>query len=308
MVITVGAFPAVYAHDSRHGSPLEASRRIDPRVTYPARLVAAGGGHFHVLLVGPARRWLLAGTHLGLFCSRDQGLTWQLAAARFSGEDVHALVRDPATGRISAATHGQGLVVSLDDGRSWKDDSSGLPTHDLHALALDPEKPSRVYVWGVGHGLLTRAAPGERWQQLAPASSLGDVRTLAVHPLDHEKLYAATATGVWVSSDGGRRWDQPANGLRKSAAGLAVIPGAPEVVMAATEEGVFVGDIMARQWQLAGAAPQWWGPLVALIAEPASRSLIALSHEGMVAHRGLDGGDWRPLSEALSPGRAARQE
>ncbi len=175
-------------------------------------------------------------------------------------------------------------------------------------MALDPEQPNRVYVWVVGHGLLTRDAPGERWQQLAPASSLGDVRALAVHPLDHEKLYAATATGVWVSSDGGRRWEQPADGLRKSAAGLAIVPGAPEVVLAATEDGIFVGDITGRRWRLSGAAPQWWGPLVELIAEPATRSVIALSHEGMVAHRGLDGGDWRSLSEALSSRRAARQE
>src|SRR5262249_12053973 len=159
--------------DATRESRSGASRPIDPRVTYPARLVAAGGGHFHAILVGPSARWMLAGTHLGLFRSRDRGLTWQLIAARFSGEDVHGLVRNLPTGRISAATHGQGLVASLDDGQTWKDDSQGLPTHDLHALAIDPRRPSRVYVWAVDYGLLTRDAPGQRWRRLAPASDLG---------------------------------------------------------------------------------------------------------------------------------------
>jgi hypothetical protein len=110
-----------------------------------------------------------------------------------------------------------------------------------------------------------------------------------------------------VSSDGGRRWEQPPDGLRKSVVGLAVIPGAPEVVMAATEDGVFIGDFMARQWQLAGAAPEWWEPLVALASEPASRHVIALSHEGVVAQRRIDGGEWMPLSEAYPVGEPARK-
>ena len=308
VALAAAMFGDVYAHDAPRGSRSGGSRPIDPRVTYPARLIAAGGGHFHAILVGPLARWMLAGTHFGLFRSRDRGLTWQLIAARFSGEDVHALVRDPATGRISAATHGQGLVVSPDGGQTWKDDSDGLPTHDLHALAIDPRRPSRVYVWAVDHGLLTRDAPGQRWHRLAPARSLGDVRALAVHPRDQERLYAATATGIWLSSDGGRRWEQPADGLKKPAAGLAVVAGAPEVVMAATEDGIFAADITARQWRPAEAAPEWWGPLVALVPGPTSRYVVGLSHEGVVARRRIDGGEWRPLSEALSGRRAARQE
>jgi hypothetical protein len=308
MAITASAIGGVNGHDAPHGSYAGPSRKIDPRVSYPARLVSAGGGHFHAILVGPAIRWILAGTHLGLFRSHDRGLTWQLVAARFSGEDVHALARDPAVGRVSAATHGQGLVVSLDDGRTWQDDSRGLPGRDLHALALDPRRQDRAYVWAVNHGLLARDAPGARWRRLAPASLLGDVRALAVYPRDQERLYAATATGIWVSSDGGRGWEQPPDGLKKSAAGIAVIPGAPDVVLAATEDGLFAGDIRAGHWQPTGAAPEWWGPLVALVPEPASRHIVALSHEGIVARRRVDGVEWTPLSEAPSDRRAAQQD
>ena len=285
-----------------------ASTRIDPRVAYPTPLVAAGGGHFHAILVGPATRWILAGTHLGLFRSVDRGLTWQLVAPRFSVEDVHALVRDAASGRISAATHGQGLVMSTDDGRSWKDDSRGLPSHDLHALVLNPRRPGRMYVWAVGHGLLTRDVSEGRWQRLAPASSLGDVRALAVNPNDHERLYAATATGIWVSTDGGRRWEQRPDGLRKPAAGLAILPGSQDAVIAATGEGIYAGDAMAAHWRPAGSAPEWWGPLVAFTVESSGLHLIGLSHEGVVASRPIGGGEWAPLADALSGQRAVRRE
>jgi hypothetical protein len=298
----------VTGHDAPHGGHASGVTRIDPRVAYPARLVAAGGGHFHAILVGPSLRWILAGTHLGLFRSVDRGLTWRLAAPRFSGEDVHAIVPDPVTGRITCATHGQGLVASADGGRTWQDDSPGLPSRDLHALALDPRQPGRVYAWAVGHGLLTRDAPGGRWQRLAPANSLGDVRALAVHPTDHERLYAATATGVWVSADGGRRWGQPPGGLRTPAAGLAVVPGLPGVVIAATADGIFEGDALAGQWRPVRAAPEGWGPLVDFTVVPADGFVIAVSHEGVVASRRIEGGDWTPLAEAPAGPRAARQE
>jgi hypothetical protein len=36
--------------------------------------------------------------------------------------------------------------------------------------------------------------------------------------------------------------------------------------------------------------------------------MIALSHEGVVAGRRIEGGDWTPLAEASAEPRAARQE
>jgi len=76
------------------------------------------------------------------------------------------------------------------------------------------------------------------------AFSLVMVRALAVHATDLGRLYAAIATGVWVSADGGRRWGQPPGGLRTPAAGLVVVPGLPALVIAATADGIFEGDAL----------------------------------------------------------------
>jgi hypothetical protein len=129
-----------------HRAPGEA---IDPEHAYPYGLIAAGGGHFHALLVTPDLRTLFAGTHIGLFRSQDRGVTWRLVASRFSGDDVHAVAVDGKTGVLYAATHGQGLLASPDQGAHWYDESDALPGRDLHALALEP-MTGGVYVWAVG--------------------------------------------------------------------------------------------------------------------------------------------------------------
>lgn len=282
-------------HDAPHGPP-PTRQAIDPATAYPSRLIAAGGGHFHVLLAAPDASWLLAGTHRGLFRSRDRGLTWRLVASRFSGDDVHGLARDPRSGAVHAATHGQGLLVSRDAGRRWHDDSAGLPGRDLHALALDPRRPEVVYVWAVGHGLLRREGSQGRWERRAEAAALEDVQGLAVHPEEPRRLYAATARGVWLSTDGGRRWSRPPGGLSGRAAAVGVVPHEPDTLLAATEEGVYTGDADAARWRPLPAAPAWWGLLVGF-AFPArlSGAVLALSHEGVVSVRRA-GGAWTPLA------------
>jgi photosystem II stability/assembly factor-like uncharacterized protein len=305
MVIWAGGLRPTWGHDGPHKGRGAPAAPIDPHVAYPTRLIAAGGGHFHAILAGAEGDWLLAGTHLGLFRSLDRGLTWRLAAARFSGEDVHALVRDPATGVIRAVTHGQGLLASTDGGRTWTDDSAGLPTRDLHALAIDPNVPDHVYVWAVGHGLLRREGATSSWQRRAPSNALGDVRALAVHPRNSQRLYAATDHGIWLSSDGGRNWSQPPDGLRAPAAGIALVPGSGGTLIAATEEGVFFGDATASRWRPAHSSPRWWGPLTGFAVASTSADVIALSHEGVVARLSLDGGEWTPLAQA-PPRRQAR--
>jgi hypothetical protein len=78
--------------------------------------------------------------------------------------------------------------------------------------------------------------------------------------------------------------------------------------MAATDDGIFAGDAMGVHWWPVGSAPGWWGPLVAFTFEPTGHHVIAVSHEGVVASRRIEGGDWTPLAEALSGPRAVRRE
>ena len=291
--ITLLTVTLAAAHDAP-GRPSGPPGAIDPSVTYPADVVSGGGGHFHVLLALGKGAPLFAGTHLGLFRSDDHGRSWRLAAARFSGEDVHAVARSRTA--LYVATQGQGLLVSADGGVHWRDDSHGLPGRDLHALTLDPHQPDVIYVWVVGHGLFRRGAPRLPWEPVAGPETLPDVESLAVHPEDGARLYAGTAKGVWISDDRGRRWRFPLGGLASRTAGVAIPPARPDLLLAATLDGVFMGEADGTHWHPVTPAPSWWGPLVgfAFVPETPTR-VLAVAHEGVIATRSLDGGAWVPL-------------
>ncbi len=307
-----------HAHEGHDHATATPDGAIDADQAYPYGLVAAGGGHFHALLVMPGLRPLFAGTHIGLFRSDDLGLTWRLAAPRFGGDDVHAVVRDSRTGVLYAATHGQGLLVSRDQGSRWQDDSEGLPGRDLHALALDPQRTGGVYVWAVGQGLLYRIPATRRWERRASRDVLTDVESLAVNPKDPRRLYAGTASGVWVSGDGGQRWQRPKGGLRSRAAGVAVSPRWPDRVLAATLDGVFAGRADGTGWRRLSPSPAWWGPIDGFAFLDSHPDVIfGVAHDGVVAARGLEVGPWVPVAldrrlaagpdERPSASRAARR-
>ncbi len=132
-------------HEGPHERPV-ATGPIDPNQSFPFLVVSGAGGHFHTLLPLPDLKTFFVGTHLGLFRSDDDGLTWRLAAAQFSGDDVHALAWDSRSDILYAATHGHGLLLSRDQGKRWTSRVIGLPGRDLHALALDRAAPNPLRV------------------------------------------------------------------------------------------------------------------------------------------------------------------
>jgi hypothetical protein len=295
----------VVAHEARHPASTRSAERIDPRIAYPFSVVAGGGGHFHAVQIMPAPTRIFAGTHLGLFWSDDRGLTWRLAGPRFSGVDVHALDRDVRTGALYAATHGQGVLVSR-DGVRWQEDSAGLPGRDVHALALDPLEESALYAWSVGHGLFVRRGDGRQWEPLAGPRALSDVESLAVSPNDSRRLYAGTARGIWVSDDGGRHWRMPTGGLDRRTAGVAVVPRHPDVVLAATLNGVFVGRADGTGWKPIEPGPRWWGPIVGFaFIDGRPDTIVAVAHEGPVVTRALDHGPWMPMASSPERNKAS---
>lgn len=287
----------VRGHEGFHQRPV-AKGAIDPAQSFQFLVLSGAGGHFHTLHLFPDLKPLFAGTHLGLFRSEDRGLTWRLAASRFSGEDIHALAWDPRTGILYAATHRQGLLLSRDGGRRWNDLTQGLPGRDLHALALDPRQPQTLYVWVIGHGLFRSDDGAGRWRKVTGPDVLTGVESLAVHPEESERLYAGTAKGVWVSEDGGRRWHFPDGGLPYRTAGVSVPPWRPDLLLAATLEGAFVGRSDGTGWIPLPSRPSWWGVITGFaFLSDRPEVVFVVTHEGVVAARRLSGAEWVPAAE-----------
>ena len=286
----------VDAHEPLRQRPT-ARGPINPRESFPFLVLSGAGGHFHSLLLSPGFATIYAGTHLGLFRSEDRGLTWRLAAPPFSREEVHGVVGDPKVGVLHVATHGQGLLTSRDGGRTWSAASGRLPGRDVHALALDPRSPSILYVWVAGTGLLRSDDAGRHWSNVAGADTLADVEGLAVHPEKSDRLYAATAKGLWLSEDGGKHWALPDDRLLHRVAGVAFAPWRPGLLAATTLEGTFVGRDDGTGWEPLPPAPAWWGLPIGLAFLPdLPDRLFVVTHEGVVATLHFSRKDWTPLA------------
>jgi hypothetical protein len=59
-------------------------------------------------------------------------------------ENTQALLLDPATGTVYAATWRKGVFASKDGGRSWTNVGGDPPHPDIVGLALDASGPGRL--------------------------------------------------------------------------------------------------------------------------------------------------------------------
>lgn len=81
----------------------------------------------------------------------------------------------------------------------------GLPTSTVNGFAVDPSNPRVMYV-AMRDGVFRSDNAGETWTRAANGPK--QVAAVAVNPKRPSEVYAATLDGVvWVSLDGGARWD-----------------------------------------------------------------------------------------------------
>jgi hypothetical protein len=122
---------------------------------------------------------------------------------------------------LFAAGVSGGIWKSDDNGTTWRPTGDGLANIAINSLLIDPARPETMYA-GTGEGyfreeirgtgLPLRGAGifisrngGGSWQQLA-ATATPDfhwVNDLEFGVNDKQRIYAATRTGVWRSTDGG---------------------------------------------------------------------------------------------------------
>jgi hypothetical protein len=153
--------------------------------------------------------------------AKRQGVlsTWTGVGPGNVGGRTRALVIHPSSPNIMyAGGVAGGVWKTTDSGATW------TPLGDLFAnmavcsLVIDPVNPQILYA-GTGEGFFNIDAVrgagifkttdgGATWTQLQSTvtSDFHYVNRLAVSPNDHNRLYAATRTGLWASSDAGATW------------------------------------------------------------------------------------------------------
>src|SRR3954452_20881802 len=154
---------------------------------------------------------------------------------------------------LFAAGVSGGIWKSDDDGTTWRPTGDGLTNIAVNSLLIDRAHPDVMYA-GTGEGYFREEVRGtglplrgsgiyvttdgaRTWQQL-PATSTPDfhwVNDLEFGVNDSRRIYAATRSGVWRSTDSGATWTQllTAN-VRGGCLDLALRPDRSEDVLFAS--------------------------------------------------------------------------
>ena len=133
---------------------------------------------------------------------------------------------------IFAAGVSGGIWKSDDNATTWRPTGDGLTNIAVNSLLIDPARPDVMYA-GTGEGYFREEIRGtglplrgsgiyvttdgaRSWQQL-PATNTPDfhwVNDLEFGVNDSRRIYAATRSGVWRSTDSGATWARLLGGQR----------------------------------------------------------------------------------------------
>jgi hypothetical protein len=246
-----------------------------------------GPVHVHALGVNPADGALFIATHTGLFRlgadekraqrvgDRHQdtmGFT-VVGADHFVGSG-HPDLRDELPPLL-------GLIESQDAGKTWTSISL-LGEADFHALRASG---GRVIGYdATGGRVLISDDGGRNWASGRPPEPLVD---LIADPTSAERLLAAGESRLFISSNGGKTWNE-----REQGTGLLAWP---------QRDRLYLLDAGGRLWLSLDGGKRWQGRgeiggRAAAILAVDAHSLFAATHVGEIKHSRDGGMTWTTRS------------
>lgn len=207
-----------------------------------------------------------AATDAGLLRRADRGTIWEpavpeLAAAGIAATAVTVAPPSGPDATLLVAIPG-GIGTSPDSGVTWRFNQLPLPAPIVSSMVCSPrfETDGVVFLGTVQDGVFRSGDGGTTWVQWN--SGLLDTSVLAIAISPHfqtdDTLFAGTTTGVYRSTNGGRRWtpvDFQPNAV-VSISGLGTL-GTDDglVVVAGTEAGdLWTSTNAGNAWQPVAAA------------------------------------------------------
>ncbi len=135
----------------------------------------------------------------GIFTSATNGDTWNLVG--FKGKETACIDIAGGTKEQMLAIAGKNVFVSFNKGLKWELCYAGK--NRLCGMNRTPADPSRVYVYGIGTGLIFSPDSGKNWNLLSNELTGKTVFCLSFSN-DGKSLYAGTDEGLWISSNNGK--------------------------------------------------------------------------------------------------------
>lgn len=229
----------------------------------------------------------------GVWQSRDAGQNWNSCWNDQDILNIGSLAVDPrnpdtiycGTGEANLSLDsypGVGLYSSKDAGRTWQllasSERTGIPT-GIGVIAIDPFNSKHLLIGGVGYaemsqsqkslgGMYASLDGGSSWKRQTFISSQNYwCHSIVFHPTKRGTVYATVTeqgamSGIWRSTDGGRKWEHLEKGLPDSAlfgrTSLAISQSKPEVLYAyAADESSESSDLMLGVFRTANGGDNW---------------------------------------------------
>jgi photosystem II stability/assembly factor-like uncharacterized protein len=186
------------------------------------------GLHISSLMREPVHGRLFAGVHgRGLYCSKDDGKSWQPAMNGVAHEHVFSLslIKKGSEVELYAGTEPAHLYRSTDYGETWQELKAlqsvagrenwnfPAPPHVAHAkhVAGDPRDPRRMYVCVEQGALLVSDDAGASFREIHFQTETykqnKDVHRVIFNPHNLDEIYVPGGDGISRSCDGGKTWE-----------------------------------------------------------------------------------------------------
>ena len=266
------------------------NRASSPEALLPLESIS----HIHGLAVDvadPTRLYIA--THAGLAVLKDGNDLYRIGENQndFMGFVVHPRNAKTFFASGHPAQGGNlGFQKSENGGMSWNRVSSGATgVADFHALAVSPINPELAY--GFDGGRLQRSMDGgKKWEVLK--TNVPQIISLTACSQTEAMVYAATADGLYMSTDKGSTWENISEDMKGTAViTVAVSPNdSMKMISSSQKLGLAKSDDGGRSWQkLEGALN---GEIVMNLAiDPNNVETMYAATRGNNIWNSMDGGN-----------------
>jgi photosystem II stability/assembly factor-like uncharacterized protein len=194
--------------------------------------------------------------------SRDKGDTWEFISPDLSYNDpakrgdinyqtISVLDESPLRfGLVYAGTDDGRIWRTKDEGRSWTEIRNGaVPEKFVSRIIASAYEIGTVYMTQTGRRdddfqvyIWKSEDFGDTWKDLSGNIPVGPVNVIREDPVNPSILYVGTDAGVFVTKDGGKKWEVLGNLPFAYVHDLAIHPRDNMIIIATHGRGIWVLD------------------------------------------------------------------
>jgi hypothetical protein len=251
--------------------------------------------HIHGLSLSPDDQDLTVATHDGIF--RIDLTEPDTVHGPLGGVVIDAMGYTASDGVAYASGHPSptepsyltepnlGLIKSVDDGATWTEVALGGEA-DFHALTVNPADRDRIYALDSQALEVMRSDDGgNTWTKGAQVLA----RDILVSPAEPDRVYATTADGVAVSTDGAATFTVDATMPRLFL--LAADPAREGLLAGVEDNGSIWYQSDAGEWVAGGSIE---GPAQAITVDSTGQRLFVADDRGISVSSDF-GATWTPV-------------